>query len=223
MFSLYDYEDDLFSYVPGEDIRTIQKLSDQRMLNLVAGFKLSEYVHLYSGVRFSSLSGTQTAILNVEEQFAYTIIRTYAGPAGFDRIEIEEEVVSATTLRDTISTQFTYNSWSIPLGISLNLPVSKRFSVFVGPQVSLAMGYRFESTSTSKKFEKLNSSMREQENFVPVALSLGAAAGLEYRLTDNLRLSLTGESSKSSFTSDKLPKSNEFGTGRLGLGLRYHF
>ncbi len=223
VLSVYDYEDELFSYIPNNRLSDVQNVTQQRMLSIVAGYRLSSNLSIYSGVRINYLAGRQTTILNVEEQFAYTVTRTYAGPSGFDRIQIEEEVVEATTVKDTISTQFNFTSWSIPLGINLNIPLSQRTSLFLGPQMHLALGYKYESSSSSQQFENLSRTIVRQEYTTPTSLSMGAVAGVSYNFNRKFELTLSGEAAHSVLLNSDTPISKSFGLGRLGLGLRYNF
>lgn len=182
------------------------------------GHKLNESVELITGLTYSDWEGKQFAQYNVQKHLVeYVVV-----PArnGSEETKIEK-VDRLYNLKDTLTTDFKYQSFEVPVMMRYKWK-KRKLDYFVSSGFSTSLSSVFKGELNSDVLNA-SSTFRESTSMEPTRLNLLLGVGIGYRLSNNLLFRLEPNYRYGIHLKDDPFVKRDFSAFGVGTGLNFYF
>lgn len=169
--------------------RIIENVSRLTMsLNASFGYQFKNGLAIETGVHLTRFEGRQMEELRMERQYTHFATKTFPLPGdGNKSYSMREQVILAHEIVDTIVSDFSYQTISLPLAVQYHFQL-KKWNMFVSAGTSITLFNHYTQNVYSQKFPERNYSYSGYQQMMRLQANYFVSTGLEYELMPNMYL-----------------------------------
>lgn len=204
--------------------RTIENVSRLTMsLNASFGYQFKNGLAIETGVHLTRFEGRQMEELRMERQYTHFATKTFPLPGdGNKSYSMREQVILAHEIVDTIISDFSYQTISLPLAVQYHFQL-KKWNMFVSAGTSITLFNHYNQNVYSQKFPERNYSYSGYQHMMRLQANYFVSTGLEYELVPNMYLRAEPSYRFTFNQGQNRYVLNNFSNFGMGVGARFKF
>lgn len=204
--------------------RTIENVSRLTMsLNASFGYQFKNGLAIETGVHLTRFEGRQMEELRMERQYTHFATKTFTLPGdGNKTYSMREQVILAHEIVDTLVSDFSYQTISLPLAVQYHFQL-KKWNMFVSTGTSITLINHYSQNVYSQKFPERNYSYSGYQHMMRLQANYFVSTGFEYELIPNMYLRAEPSYRFTLNQGANRYVLNDFSNFGLGVGARIKF